>query len=82
MAVGVYLLGVYVELYEFSLRIPFAMTTAEQPVETGTDKNHDIGILHYLRAAREGTQRMIVRQQSFRHRHRVIRNTGGFHQFL
>lgn len=82
MSVAIYFLRVYVELYEFSGRVPFPLATAEQPVESRPHKNHDIGLLHYLGAACERAQLMVVGQNPLGHRHRVIWYAGGLHQLL
>ena len=49
--VTVDLAGIDVELDKLHRFAPFALAPRQQPVETSSDKDHNIGLLHHHRAA-------------------------------
>ncbi len=67
MAVTVYLHRVDVELYELAVRVPLAVSAAQQPVEACAYEHHHIAVSHYGGTDREGAQRVLVGQDTLGH---------------
>ena len=75
-SVAVDFLGVDVDLYEFGIRAPFAVSARQQPVEACAHEHHHVGLFHDGGAARQSAERAVVGQYALGHRHGVVGYAG------